>query len=497
MHFFSKTRFVVPNTSSQHPSTFRREEGIALLLAIIALSVFSLLALHVSLNATTEIRITDNFETRQQADAAARAGLNHARELIRGLQFNDVLRGPDGVGTSTYPSTASGRYAFRSWLSWSAARSLDILDPASSVSGLPDDGLFNTGKSGATNGTILVPATGVALTAPNPYGSGTVTTARYFLKVTDNDDGDGDPFTDSDGIVIVRSTAVAQTIRETAGATVRSNSVAVYESQLMQMRAFNLSVPFVIEGDDVLPADSSMFNGNTFNIDGGLNPYGIGTIDTNTSNTIYPADQIKAALDPKNQYDQIKGQCCTPALGDITASLSADQLALRDPNYLWNVAYTWMPKVADNVYQGNQAWTGTSQPDLGAYDPLKSASDLSQTPKITYVNGDLALSGGVEGGGILVVTGELKITGNLKWTGLIMLIGKGALNMHGGSASVDAGMFIASVQAGSPHTFGTPKMTVAGNGDFKIRPASVNMAVRAFPLTELSRRQVTSMADPQ
>src|SRR5207249_9318913 len=136
---------------------------------------------------------------------------------------------------STYPSTVSGKYGFRNWVDWSTARSLNILNPAAAVSGLPDEGLFNTG-----GGTILVPATGVALTAPNPYGSGTVTTARYFLKVTDNDDGDNDPFTDSDGIVIVRSTGVAQTIREAAGETVRANSVAVYEARFKRSQTFGI-----------------------------------------------------------------------------------------------------------------------------------------------------------------------------------------------------------------------------------------------------------------
>ena len=147
------------------------------------------------------------------------------------MEHNELLRGADGVATSTYPSTVSGQYAFRNWVNWSTARSLNILNPASAVSGLPDDGLFNSGKLGATPGTILIPAIGIALTAPNPYSAGTITTARYFVKVTDNDDGDGIPFTDSDGIVIVRSTGVAQTILETGGGTVRENSVAVFEAR--------------------------------------------------------------------------------------------------------------------------------------------------------------------------------------------------------------------------------------------------------------------------
>jgi hypothetical protein len=489
-------RYPVSHTSSENPPDSSGQEGLALLIAVIALSLFSLLGLYVSLNATTEVRISENYESRQQARLAATAGLNHARELIRGLELNDLLRGPDGVGTSTYPSTTSGKYAFRNSVDWSTARSLSILDPTSAVSGLPDDGLFNTGKYDTTDGTVLVPATGVALTAPNPYGSGTVITARYFLKVTDNDDGDNNPFADRDGIVIVRSTGVAQTIRETAGGTVRANSVAVYESRFRRLKTFRLNLPLIIEGDNVLPADSNMFNGGSFLLDGGTNPYGIGTIDTNTSDTLHPAPIINAALDPK-QYNQVKGQCCVPAIGDITSSLSGDQLLLLDPSYVWDLAYHVMPSFADNVFQGNQKWTATTPlPDIGYYDPSKPMNDQSQRPRVTYVNGDLEIGSNLSGAGIMFVTGNLKITGNLKWSGMLLVVGQGSVNIHGGSASIDAGMLVANLQAGSPPTFGTPQITIAGNSNFQVKQASLEMTVDQYPVREISRREVTNPMDP-
>src|SRR5437867_11345000 len=329
-------RHLVSDTSLENPPNSSRQEGLALLIAVIALSVFSLLGLYMSLNAATEVRISENYESRQQAGLAARAGLNHARELIRGLELNDLLRGPDGVASSTYPSTVAGRYAFRNWVDWSTARSLNIISPASAVSGLPDDGLFNTGS-----GTILIPATGIGLTAPNPYGAGTITTARYFVKVTDNEDGDNDPFTDRDGIVIVRCTGVAQTVRETGGGTLRANSVAVYEARFKRSQTFGMHSPVILEGDPVEPAKSTnMFGGNSFKIGGGAYPYGIGTIDTNPSNTSYPEAQVEANVE--KHYDQITGQCCPSteaAVGDITSGLNGDQLLLLDPAYLWNFVY--------------------------------------------------------------------------------------------------------------------------------------------------------------
>ena len=509
MRFISLTRFHKPNTSQEHASNFwRQQEGIAALIAITALSVFSLLGLYLSLNATTEVRISENYESHQQADLAARAGLNHARELIRGLQLNDLLQGPKAIDDpSKYPSTRSLQYAFRNWMDWSTARSLNILDPASDLTGLSSDdlGLINTGKYGGADGTPLVPRTGIALTAPDPDGSGTVTTARYFLKVTDNpEDCDTDPFTDCDGIVIVRSTGVARTIRETGG-PVRANSVAVYEAKFKELRTFDLDAPVVVEGDGVLPAAATMFTGSSFNIDGSPNPYsigtlyGIGTIDTNTSNTIHPADQIKARLSPE-RFRNIKGKCCgptQPAIGDITTTvgLNPDKRLLLDPNFLGNIAYNLMPKFADNVYQGNQSWPAGTAVDLGYYDPSEPLDAPSQRFKITYVNGDLSVSGNFSGAGVLLVTGKLSISGSLRWSGLILVIGQGYVDTTGGMAAVEGGLYVVNLQSGNP-PFGTPKITISGSSSFKLDDKALLMAIRSLPQVELSRREVTSLIDP-
>ena len=74
---------------------------------------------------------------------------------------------------------------------------------------------------------MIIPLTGIALSSPNPYGSGTIITSRYFVKVTDNNgeaseraaEGVGpgqpdDPFVDADGTVIIRTMGVAGAIRQ-------------------------------------------------------------------------------------------------------------------------------------------------------------------------------------------------------------------------------------------------------------------------------------------
>jgi hypothetical protein len=67
-----------------------------------------------AINATTEVRVSDNYESQVQARFAAQAGLNHARELLRGLRFDYHLKGPDGLIDAGPTDLVQARtYAFR------------------------------------------------------------------------------------------------------------------------------------------------------------------------------------------------------------------------------------------------------------------------------------------------------------------------------------------------------------------------------------------------
>jgi hypothetical protein len=88
-------------------------------------------------------------------------------------------------------------------------------------------------------------------------------------------------------------------------------------------------------------------------------------------------------------------------------------------------------------------------------------------PKITYVNGDLNLTGGA---GLLVVTGTLYATGHPSFDGLIMVIGQGDLQFSGGgSGQINGSIFVANTNSRtSPYaqlaTLGIPKMSWSGGG---------------------------------
>jgi hypothetical protein len=461
------------------------EQGIAMLLALIALSLFSALAFYLAFDSVEQTRISDNNESLIQARYAALAGINHARDVLGGLDFNACLKGTDGTYDSSTAYMSQARsFAFRNLVNWTTARSLNILDPTGDVSSLPDDGLINNGS-----GTVIIPKTGIAFTAANPYGAGSITTARYFVKVTDNNfeaseligDPANNPFIDGDGTVIVRSVGVAQTIRETAGSPIRRNSVAVFEARLQRTAPFGkLGSPAIVIGSHI----GAIFAGNAFTIAGDSDGPGIATIDTDLTDAYYPDQILKAATKGKGS---ITGNCSpnVNCISDITAAVINDPIKkyLRDPVWLYDFVFNQVPKFADNI------WDGSGSVDLG--------SDAN--PKVTFVNGDLSLTGGITGAGLLVVTGDCTLGGDVIWDGLVLVIGGGDFWAHGMNRGIHGGLIVANLTlVGGVPTFGMSTIfDIRGNSDIVTYDGSLMaMGNNLVPLKQLGLREVTSVMDP-
>ena len=266
--------------SEQDPEDVRprHQEGYALLVALIALSLISLIGLFLSLAASSEIRVSDNFESHIRARSAGLAGLNHARALLKGLDHNDLLQGPDGSHDSGPATVALARsYGFRTPLGWPVARMLNIMNPAEAVAGMSDDGIINTGRHPGGHGVELIPLAGVAQAVSDPNGPGTIIVSRYFVKVSDNNGEAGelaqdpadDPFLDGDGQVIVRSMGVARSLREDMEVGFRRNSVALFEARFKQFSTFDLEAPLVLQGSHVEASSTEHVQRNSVSRAGG------------------------------------------------------------------------------------------------------------------------------------------------------------------------------------------------------------------------------------
>lgn len=483
------------------------EEGFALLISIIVLALFFLIGLYSAMNATTEIRISDNYESEIQARFAAYAGLDHARAAVRGLDFDDLLKGPDGIYDNEAGYLAQARdLGFRSPIAWSVARSLDVLDPSRDVNGLPDDGLLNTGQYQSIPGTILIPRTGIALNAPNPHGSGPIITARYFVKVTDNNgeaselakDPQDNPFVDGDRLILVRSMGVAPTMREYSGATAHNNSVVVLEVRFKRRSTFDLDAPLLVHGTAVQSSSAVMFEGNSFSIRGGAGNPGIGTLDADKSDAVDPAAQIAAQVAPA-QSDNIQGSGSAPSIQDLTAAIGSDpeKALLLDKNYLWNFTRYRVLQFADVLYQGSQEWTGSNAPDLGYYDPSLPPNAPGQRPRVTLVEGDLVIGGSTSGGGLLVVTGKLSTGGEFRFNGLILLVGGGDLDAGGTAWNVTGGIYVANIyDSNGSLNWGTARLSMRGTSALVFDRRMIGMAISLIPPAQVGFREVTSALDP-
>jgi hypothetical protein len=477
------------------------EEGIAVLMALIALSLLSLVGLLMMLSASTDLRVSDNSESQIRANAAAIAGLNHARVLLRGLDLDQQLKGPDGANDSSGAFLAQAKtFGFRNPIPWAVARSLNILHPEDDLVGIPDDGLLNTGYTAGTSGMSLIPITGLAQTAEDPNGSGTMVLSRYFVKISDNNgagtelagDSSDDPFHDGDGVVIARSLGIAQTMREKIGNIRINNSVVMYEAWFKRRSTFRLPAPLALEGSQV----DAAFSGNDFIIDGGGQP-GIGVIDSNITDSYFPEQILRTIA--KGHGSIVGGGLSNPSIADLTGEISAvpDKALLLNPANLWRFIQNAAPGFADNVYDSDQDWSVASAPSLGYFDVIQPVGAPGQDPKVTLVKGNLSISGGIRGGGLLVVTGNLSCDAGFKYDGLILVIGAGRASLSGFNTGITGGLYLVQVMdAGGVISFGVPSFSISDSSYIRANANALSMAVGLIPVSQISFREVTSSMDP-
>lgn len=477
--------------------TNSREAGIALLITMFTLVIISIIGLVMALNAITEVKISDNYESHFQAEYAAMAGLNHARLLLDGLDFDVVLKGPDGMyDTSTAYIKEAKTFRFRLPIPVSMAQTMNIESPLSDIGDISDDGIISTGVLNGIPGTELIPKSGIGLFAGDPYRPEQLILSRYFVKVTDNNgeaselaaDAANNPFIDGDGIVIVRSVGVSRTLSEQMGTNIRRNSVAVFEARFRRAATWDTGTALTVLGSSINAAfaDSPEITGGAF--------AGIGVLDTNPDDSEFPDILIKQAAEGIGGITG--GGLTEPSVRDISAEARGhrDRAALFNAEYLWNFIQHKAPAFADQTYDGDQVW-GTP-PFLGTYDMSKPWNDPTQKPRITLVKGNLTALGGISGAGILIITGSLECSGNIDFRGLILTLGSGRLILHGSGPGIKGGVLAGSlVNSGGVITFGVPLINIGGDTRITADKASVRMALRLLPVEQISFREIAG-SDP-
>jgi hypothetical protein len=101
-----------------------------------------------------------------------------------------------------------------------------------------------------------------------------------------------------------------------------------------------------------------------------------------------------------------------------------------------------------------------------------SGTQMSTNPQVTYVNGNMDISGNTSGSGILVVTGNLTYDGNSSWNGIILVVGDGLttyLQNGGGNGQFNGAIFVANTAGtncptGQTSCYGPSDFTINGGG---------------------------------
>ncbi len=128
-----------------------------------------------------------------------------------------------------------------------------------------------------------------------------------------------------------------------------------------------------------------------------------------------PTHSVQTIIDSLPRPDHYTGSGGTPSVQNGHDSLGE---TMTTPDGLkWLIDQI---KVAPGAHYYDSS-------NVGTFDPGSTVRS-----SITYVDGDLTLSGNGSGKGILVVTGTLHMSGNFTWYGLVLVVGDGVMEFNGG-----------------------------------------------------------------
>ena len=479
-------------------NTRRRERGMALLLAMLALLLVSAIGLGMMYMSTTETTINMNYKDTQTAFFAVRGGLEEMRDRMR---KNSVA--PIALPTTMPPAANSIVYITN------PAGAGDTVDPATWGNAYFDDELchenFTPGMSASSYSTPCTsagaaPAGSFAYVPSFSPNTNTPAALKYkWVRLTLKQNGSvgngaaqwvdstqpaGSPVCwDAMNNREVPSTTLGYATcaaASTAGFNVQptylvtslaitplgSRRVAQYEAA-----ALNISPPpaaLALDGPAAVfnpaPSSNNYFANGTDSGVGGYTgpgtctPSGPAQVPAISTGDAAGVADIQGTI-PSNRYANYTGTGGTPSIVN-SGSGGTNQLsgAWSSPAQLNNLVSN-MANAADVSYG-----CGIGAPCNGS-GPYGTDS----APQVTFVNGDFNF-GANSGAGVLIVTGTLNITGQSSFNGLILVIGQGVMTEQGaGSGQFNGSIFLAKTNnSTSPYsqlaTLGTPMIQWNGGG---------------------------------
>lgn len=448
----------------QEPRGPRRERGIALLMALVALLLVGAITAGVIILANTETNISANFRDEQLAFFSAKAGIEEARDRMR-LGTSYTIRNaslpttlPGNTGSVLYILNPTGTETVAPWNGSSATTYPDdeICKETNTIScsnNLPSLSSCSSWCVSATSNSTyaaspVLPWKWVRVTlkqnnALSAYSTNGSSTSA--LPVCWNGTNEETTSCSAPNLPVYVMTALAVT---------PTGSRRMVQAEIAEDRLnFNATAALTMDGTgDTFSAPNS----NNFAVNGN------DTAGCGSTTTGPPVPAIGVTNNPdiitvsgaipnnrKNNYTGSGGS--NPDVENIAATLPPN---LQSVTSLQNLVSTIKSSVTQPVITG---------PASNIANPGTQAS-----PQIIYVNGDLTLSGNVTGYGILVVTGTFTASGNVGWNGLVLVIGQGNfVGNGGGNNSYNGSILVAKTldAMGNPlASIGAPNVNYNGGG---------------------------------
>jgi hypothetical protein len=443
-------------------SNQKSEQGAALFIAIFALLLVSVVAMALTSMAGTETAMNSNYKSSVQAFYDAKAGVEEGRGRL-------WTGNPNALGGFvTAPGTTMGVGQVRYILNPAGGETVNPTDM--SASNPYADRQYSTewGVNPPTSAPTIGSISSQAGVPGPPYKWVRITPRTELSAGIDvNGDGaldnanplyyDGTQQMLSNQIPV--NAAAAQVFEVTALSVTPSGGQRMVQ-YTVSPTILNLTFPSALTFNGPTPvynAPNSNPSGMNGNDRSGSNPLAGCTVPVQAAK---PAIGVIAGGDipgttsgiPSNRLNNYVGSGGAPSVGDISGLLPPNEQTVTS---LQNLVRS-ITQVANNVLTG--PISGLSAAQLGS----------AANPQITVVNGDLTLSGGGTGYGILVVTGNFTFSGDWGWRGVVLAIGSGNVQENGGGNNeFDGAVLVAKTLDGLGNqlaALGTPTLNWNGGG---------------------------------
>ena len=479
----------------------RNEQGFALLVTIFTLLLLTAIGAGMIALTNTDTSISGNFRDEQSAFFAAKAGIEEVRDRFRSGASNTLSTNtyfstsniPGGTNGVLYITNPNGGDTVTPWVTNGAATVYpddEICTELSNI-GTPCGSSGPTGSWYLTTSasTAYAPATGSKLpwkwariTAKTDLTSSGTSSSGGSLASVDGNLSHANYrvcWNGASEVAIPNTTSCAAYAATppyqpvyviTALAQTPSGSRRMVQAETVMTSFPSIPGPLVFDGPSpsFSTPSSNAFDVNATNFSSPTNTngpgascpagqpseYAIGGFDSTSTNSL----QNWTNLNRPNNYIGINNPTGTSGVGSVgNVSSQLGSLATVGGLQTLTSEVTLIAGNEGNVYGNNPTITNFGTPS---------------NPQVNVVEGNLTLSGGLTGSGILLVTGTLTMNGNPNFDGLILVVGQGAVVKNGGgNGTVDGAMLVANLYDSSGNLLpssgppGSPSVNWGGGGN--------------------------------